>query len=345
MSERAEAPLHDQVLRHVGVSALEERVYVVLLDHPGATLAQLAALADLPKRRLRPVLGSLEDHGLISRSPERVHRYLPSPPTVAVDALIAQQEEAMQHTRLAALRLEDRLRGATNPDPASAEIVQIVNGREAAARHYTQIEQAAREEVLVFDRPPYYTTDQIDAINDTEKDSLARGVRWRAVYAQESLTLPGGYAHVRKSIAMGEEARVMAQLPLKLTLADRATGAVPLDLRHPDLGGGTLIVRTSSLLDALHVLFEFVWERATPLRLTSSGEVADHPPVPGSASGAQDLLSLLAAGLKDETIARQFGVATRTIERRMQTLMRDLDATTRFQAGWLAATRDIGSSH
>ncbi len=341
--QRTNFPTGERVLQHVGVSADAEQVYVTLLERPGATLAELAALVDLPRRRLQTGLDNLEHHGLISRSPERVHRYLPSPPTVAVEALIAQQQDAMQHTRLAAAQLEDRLRGVIEPDTAASEIVEFVNGREAAARRYTQIEHAAREEVLVFDRPPYYTTNQIDAINDTEESSLARGVRWRAVYAQESLTLPGGYDHVRKSIAMGEQARVMAELPLKLTLADRVIGAVPLDLKHPDLGGGTLIVRTSSLLDALHELFDFVWERACPLRLTPSGELADHPAEPPAPQDSRDLVRLLAAGLKDETVARQLSVATRTVERRVQTLMRDLDASTRFQAGWLAAQREMNT--
>ncbi len=148
---------------------------------------------------------------------------------------------------------------------------------------------------------------------------------------------------MRKSIAMGEQARVMAELPLKLTLADRVIGAVPLDFNHPDLGGGTLIVRTSSLLDALHELFDFVWERASPLRLTPSGELADRPAEPPASQDSRDLVQLLAAGLKDETVARQLSIATRTVERRVQTLMRDLDASTRFQAGWLAAQREMNS--
>jgi DNA-binding MarR family transcriptional regulator len=324
------------------VAAIEEHVYVALLTHPGSTLAQLAAVLDFPKRRLQTVLRNLERHGLVSRSPERVRRYLPSPPTVAVDALIAQWQERMLQTRLAAAQLEDRLRGTVESDIASREIIQIVNGRDAAARRYTQIEQAAREEVLVFDRPPYYTTNQVDAINETERDSLARGVQWRAVYSQESLTLPGGYDHVCRSIDMGEQARVMAELPLKLTIADRNVAAVPLDLDHPNLGGGTLIVRTSSLLDALRALFEFVWERASPLRLSSGeGVAAGDPTTLNAPPDRQTLLPLLAAGLKDESIARQLGIATRTVERRMQDLMRDLDATTRFQAGWLAAQREL----
>jgi DNA-binding NarL/FixJ family response regulator len=48
---------------------------------------------------------------------------------------------------------------------------------------------------------------------------------------------------------------------------------------------------------------------------------------------------MLAAGLKDDAVARQLGVSKRTLDRRVQELMRNLGAWTRFQAGWLAALR------
>lgn len=46
-----------------------------------------------------------------------------------------------------------------------------------------------------------------------------------------------------------------------------------------------------------------------------------------------DLVSMLAAGFKDEAIARKLRLSTRTLDRRISSLMKTLDATTRFQAG------------
>ena len=107
--QRLDAAPGARALEHVGVTAVEERVYVTLLEHPGSTLAQLVASVELPKRRMQTILRSLEHHGLVSRSPERIRRYMPSPPTLAVDALIAQRQEGMQQTRLATAQLEGRL--------------------------------------------------------------------------------------------------------------------------------------------------------------------------------------------------------------------------------------------
>ncbi|MFE2813801.1 LuxR C-terminal-related transcriptional regulator [Streptomyces nigra] len=51
------------------------------------------------------------------------------------------------------------------------------------------------------------------------------------------------------------------------------------------------------------------------------------------------LLTMLRAGLEDQSIARQLGLSTRTATRRTAALMTRLNATTRFQAGVEASAR------
>ncbi|MEW1841736.1 helix-turn-helix domain-containing protein [Nonomuraea angiospora] len=53
------------------------------------------------------------------------------------------------------------------------------------------------------------------------------------------------------------------------------------------------------------------------------------------------LLALLAAGLKDDAIARQLGTSPRTIRRRLRHLLDELNAETRFQAGAQASRRGL----
>jgi DNA-binding NarL/FixJ family response regulator len=53
------------------------------------------------------------------------------------------------------------------------------------------------------------------------------------------------------------------------------------------------------------------------------------------------LLAALAAGLKDDAIARQAGTSTRTVRRRITELATTLRARTRFQAGMLAERRGL----
>jgi DNA-binding NarL/FixJ family response regulator len=115
-------------------------------------------------------------------------------------------------------------------------------------------------------------------------------------------------------------------VPLKLVVADRRTGLVQTGQELIEIG-------PSSLLDALLRLFELLWQQATSLSPSSSeGPLSFED---------QQLLALAAAGLTDQAIARRLGVAQRTVERRMQRILKALDATTRFQAGLRAGQRGL----
>ena len=66
-------------------------------------------------------------------------------------------------------------------------------------------------------------------------------------------------------------------------------------------------------------------------------------PEPGADTGLtaseQELLRLLGKGLTDEAAAKRLGVSLRTVKRRMEDLMRRLEAGSRFEAGLKAGQR------
>jgi DNA-binding NarL/FixJ family response regulator len=132
--------------------------------------------------------------------------------------------------------------------------------------------------------------------------------------------------------ALGEEARVLPDLPFKLRIYDRKVAILPLttDERSTE---SVAIIYQSSLLTGLIALFDAFWERAFPI----AGNDGDRPPELTDRDVA--VLRLMSAGLKDEAIARQLGVSTRTMRRRILHLMDLLHASTRFQAGAQAARR------
>ncbi|GII81722.1 hypothetical protein Sru01_67040 [Sphaerisporangium rufum] len=332
-TRQAVAGADRRLLDGLGVSAAEEAAYRALLRRGPATLTGLAADTGTSAATLRRLLPRLEDLGLVTRLAGRPLRLIATPPQVAVDGLSARRQEEIAHSRASAALLAAEMADRTGPQPH--EVLEVVIGQAAVARRFLQIERDATEEMLVLVHPPY----ALDVSRDAEEHqrALRRRARTRAIYGPEAFDRPGLYEHTRRAIADGERAR-LGPVPVKLAVADGRTAMLPLVSDHDRAVEAALIVHPSALLDALVGLFETLWRAATPLEL--KGPPGTGIPLPPEELDG-DVLALLAAGMKDDAIARQLAVSPRTVQRRVRALCEHLGARTRFQAGLFAARRNL----
>jgi sugar-specific transcriptional regulator TrmB/DNA-binding CsgD family transcriptional regulator len=310
-----------RILAPLDVTAFDETVYRELLAGSEATARELASRLGCAPDRLVRALDRLRARGLVSRLSGRPRRYAAAEPDVALETLIREREQGLTRLRTAVAEMAVLFRTAR---AGQAGAVEIVTGRDEVARRFLRLQHAVRKDMRMLDRPPYVQA----ATNPVEPAALRRGVRWRAVYAPEALEQPGALDDIHKLVSLGEQARVTGGIPVKLAIADNDAALVTVRLEQATTEAA--LVSSSSLLDALIQFFEFTWERAAPL-------AAD----PQSPLDEEDrrLLTLLLAGLKDDAIARQLGLSTRTMRRRMKHLLDLLGADNRFQAGAQAARR------
>jgi sugar-specific transcriptional regulator TrmB len=314
-------------LEAIGLGDVEERLYRALLRHPRATLTKLMAVTGAGSTLARRGLSHLETMGLVSRQ-GRPARFVPAAPDMAVDALILRRQEELERCRITAATLLDEYREAGQP---ANGLVEVIVGREATLHRYRQLLSAAKREVLMFDKPPYVDGTE----NPLELEALRRGVMWKAVYAPEAVALPERLAQLRVWQDAGEQARVCAQLPLKLVMVDRAVALLPITADNggnagkDDEGHTTILVHPCSLLTTLGMLFDMLWEQSLPLH--GAQQVARSGDRPDEID--HTVLQLLTAGFKDEAIARHLDVNVRTIRRRLSNLMAAEGLTSRFQLG------------
>lgn len=310
----------------LGISELDERVYRALLVRPGGSVADLAELA--PRRAdLTASLRRLQDLGFVRAVAARPRRYAPVTPETAIESLVHQRQRELLGALSMTAELSAEYRVGRHDDPGA--LVEILTGATEVAQRFEELQSSCTSELLLFDRPPYAAPPD----NPQQRSVLARNVTSRTVYAPESLLREDATSYVRALGDAGEDARVLPGLPLKLAVFDRRVALIPLTL---DSGiQQSAVIRRSTLLDAMVMLFEFFWERALPL----TGGPPASSTRPALSPDDQRLLSLLVSGAKDEAIARDLEVGVRTVRRRMQRLLQVLDAETRFQAGMQAARR------
>ncbi|MFJ6805653.1 helix-turn-helix domain-containing protein [Streptomyces anulatus] len=331
------------MLEAAGIGAGEERVYRFLVGLREADAAVIADRLGMEVAEVQRELASLHDKGLVGPAAASAAggavRYVPVAPDTALRPLLLRGHEALESARRGVEQLTEEYRAGGRRHDAG-QLVEVISGASVIRQRLRHMAYGARE-LRWFCKAGHVAMPADD--NDEEWELLARGVRYEAVYERALLEEPGMVDNVARSIRAGERARATATLPVRLAIADGAMAICPLMPGGPgdSLGEPTAaVVRGSSLLDALIALFESQWAAASPLHVTDSGELADFGgPRPGAnvADDERYLLSLVVAGVADKAIASQLGVSQRTVQRRIQVLMRRAGAATRTQMVWQAA--------
>jgi hypothetical protein len=358
--------------RVLGLTDEAERVYTALVRTPQCSSAELAAVCALPTATVGRLLSRLAEDGLATRSTGRPPRYTAAAPDTAVIRLIGARERELGEARALAHRLAEMHREAARiNDPSSA--VQLLSNRDDVSAAARRLLAVAQHQVRAFDRPPYVDRPGANLGGQIQRQKV--GVAHRVVYDRTSVAWPGRlHNDIIPAMRAGEQSRMHPALPLKLVIADDHTAIIPFSLA-PGGQSSAYLIHESPLLVALESLFESYWDRALPIpgtdtdRAPANAHTAkadqprrpdrqerqdqanqpDQPDQPDQPSQANQpdqpdeetrmLLSLLAAGLTDAAIARVQGWSERTTQRRVQQLMKRLDAVTRFQASLMAVKR------
>ena len=310
------------MLETVGVEPAEEQTYRALLASPGSTTAELSKQLDRAEPEVARSAAELESLGLLSSTADHPPRLVPARPDVAIGVLVARQRaeldkvQAEARTMLSALRANERYR----PE----NLVEVIVGQEAIAVRFAQLLESTERELLVLDRPPYASG--AEDSDRTVRGLLREGVTVRGIYSPDSLDVPGGVDEAYSAADAGETSRVHPQLPMKLAVFDARAALLPLSVDR--LVDSALVVHPCALLDALIEMFTLLWDQAVPVVAAAGQDQHD-----------ARMMTLLAAGFKDDAIARQLTLSSRTVGRRVAELMDMLGARTRFQAGVHAQRR------
>ncbi len=325
------------MLTVLGLEDDEELTYRALVAVASADVDVLATQLRQVPAETRRVLGTLEQKGLVARSGGDEHRYVASPPTVALRALAVQRQMELRAAGAVIAELAETYRGARGTGSVG-DLIDVIHGPQAVAQRFHQLQSAARREVVSFVRSEVvHVTAEA---NTAEDEAVARGVTYRVVVERAVIDGPGFLAAAEGALANGELVRVVPELPIRLVIVDQEIALVPMV--SGDGERGALLVHTGGLLDGLLALFERVWRDAMPLTLTADGVVESS----GESVDDVDLkiFGLLLAGLTDQAVGSHLGLSLRTVQRRVRLLMDIAGVDTRLQLGFLAARRGwVGS--
>jgi len=256
-----------QRLQSMGLNAYEARSYLVLVGHPRFKALELAARAHVPRQKIYEVLDSLMEKGFARVVQERTKLFSAVPPDEAVPNYLARRAKTLElelvEQSTAAQSMVGELMVAYSEGQGgrgTLDFLRIVNDPGQTAVQFRRMLGEARAEYLEFSRPPY-AVDPLDAVQVLQ--ARRRGVVCRLIVEHGTLDA----AHERSLAeyeAAGVEIRQIQKVPLKMALMDGRLGL--LALLYPVLtrpAWTSLIFEHEGMAEAMKILFEDYWRRAT----------------------------------------------------------------------------------
>jgi DNA-binding CsgD family transcriptional regulator len=163
--------------------------------------------------------------------------------------------------------------------------------------------------------------------------SARRGIKTRALYQHSALRDRATRAYVNELSANGARIRFAPSLPGRSLVVDRNVALLPIPTDDPGRHG-LAVVREPNVIAWVVATFEQLWAEASPLEDVLNKQQQDDTEIDQTRAA---ILRLMAEGEKDEAISRRLSISVRTCRRHIADYMAQVGATSRFQAGVIAA--------
>jgi DNA-binding CsgD family transcriptional regulator/sugar-specific transcriptional regulator TrmB len=321
------------MLESLGLSTQAERIYRAMLARPEWGVADLMERLDIPETELRDTLDVLADLALLRPAWQHDGTLRLVSPQAGLAGLLAAAEAdiATRQRQIEATRAAVAAIAAEHADTRERVDVLRHEGLDGVRQRLEELAHVARFEILSFSPGGALKTEMMDASRPLNQIAIERGVGMRNVYQDSFRNDPATLAFARWMAELGSYSRTVPVVPLKMIIVDRELALVPIN--PADQHEGALEIHSPGMVTALCLLFEQVWDGATPFGETPKLGDQGLEPI------ERELIRMLGSGHTDETVGRKLGLSVRTVRRLMAELTQRLGAASRFQAGAEAVRR------
>lgn len=317
------------------LDALSRQLYRVRVEHPRLSVDELAALLSVSPQEVTARQQQLAELRLLQ--PTADGAWAVRNPDVAADRLLltAEEQVAKDRRRIAEARAElstltaDYLE-ARRLTSISGQI-EVVPGLDNVRVAIDDLSGLSCRSIDTMAPGGGQRYEALEAALPLDLAALERGVRVRTMFQHSARTDPRTAEYADTLTQRGGHLRSAGTFPTRMIVYDEE--AVLLPLHHTQTGAGAVIVRDRAVVTVFCAVFERHWQDGTDFGLLEQPDEGG----PGELDLA--VLRLLAAGKKDEVVARQIGMSLRSTRRLVAALMVRLGADSRFQAGARAVAR------
>jgi sugar-specific transcriptional regulator TrmB len=257
----------------IGLTEREAKVYMTLLSGKMFTVLDLQEAVNIPRTKIYEVLKKLVSRNIcIEKKLGRNKLYEAVEPEIALERIldsykkdIERKEELIQQVSEVFTPIFQSNKSIVNP----LEFIDVMKDKIQIHKRYTACVRSTKREMLTFNKGPYAcdNSDRLEEQEDEEFKLLKRGGSCKDIYELDELKEVDWLLNsVKKSLSLGQQARVVEKLPIKMLIFDQERVMFALEQPVPESNELTMIyIEHKQLAEACSILFYHLWDQGTDI--------------------------------------------------------------------------------
>jgi len=253
----------------IGLTEREAKVYITLLSGRMFTVMELQEAVNIPRTKIYEVLNKLVSRNIcIEKKLGRNKLYEAVEPKVAMELVLdsykkdlQRKEELIKQVSEVFTPIFKNSKSIVNP----LEFIDVMKDKTQIHKRYTACVRSTKREMLTFNKGPYAcdTSDRLVEQEDEEFKLLKRGGSCKDIYEYKELKEVDWLLNsVKKSLTLGQQARVVERLPIKMLVFDQERVMFALEQLIPVSSELTMIyIEHKQLAEACSMLFYYLWDQ------------------------------------------------------------------------------------
>jgi sugar-specific transcriptional regulator TrmB len=253
----------------IGLTEREAKVYMTLLSGKMFTVLELQEAVNIPRTKIYEVLNKLVSRNIcIEKKLGRNKLYEAVEPKLALERVLEsykkdleRKEELIEQVSEVFSPIFQNSKSIVNP----LEFIDVMKEKTQIHKRYTACVRSTKREMLTLNKGPYAcdTSDRLGEQEDEEFKLLKRGGSCKDIYELKELkAVDWLLSSVKKSLKLGQQARVVKKLPIKMLVFDQEKVMFALEQPVPDSNELTMIyIEHKQLAEACSILFYHLWDQ------------------------------------------------------------------------------------
>jgi sugar-specific transcriptional regulator TrmB len=260
-------------LQSLGISGREAEVYLALLQKNEMTAPEVAKLTTVSRTKIYEILQNLVKKGLCNerhRNGLKVFRCIE--PSIALQNILHSDEQELARKKKLADNFQSELmelflKKAKTNDPL--DFIEVISDIGQLRERWVRIQDNTKKELIGFTKPPY-----VISFEDTlaiQEVPAAKKIILKGIYEyshvkskeEKDLLIKGVESYEK----LGEEVRLINELPMKLVISDEMVTMFVLENRVSlKMGLTAMIVTHPDFAKMMKFVFDTYWNLSITLK-------------------------------------------------------------------------------